>query len=202
MLNRFDCVLRNQHTGSSSRRVAGKTLLLCAVATLLIGPGTIKSAPAAPVLQSCRLHTSLNMGDILSGATARRFGQINGPPLYIVTLSLNTNKHIMQCDFDFYCPGNPDKCALRADLSSNLGTVAPRPGNGPCNMVWDMTAVNDSVDLVFGFKVKYEEDYITSGGVFKPRKKNAKLTLHFDANYVEGTDIDVFGTMVQVEDEG
>ena len=79
MLNRFDCVLRNQHTGSSSRRVAGKTLLLCAVAALLIGPGTIKSAPAAPVLQSCRLHTSLNMGDILSGATARRFGQINGP---------------------------------------------------------------------------------------------------------------------------
>ena len=194
-------MVKNNEVFRASRRAGVlASLLLGSMVAAIVVPGVIQPAPAAVLFQECRPLSSLNIqGQILSGAIARRVGL--GP--WRLVLTLNTNRHIMLCDYDFYCTTQGiDKCAFRPPLSTNISSVEVVSGTGSCQMVWDITPSNNSSDIGFGLKLKYQEDVVGSGGSgINPKRKTATLTIH-QANYVDSTDLDVLDTMVEAQDDG
>lgn len=196
-------VKNNDGFRASRRPSAMAALLLVSMVATIVMAGVIQPAPAAAFVQECRPLSSLDLqGQILSGAIARRVGQ--GP--WRIVLTLNTNRHIMLCDFAFYCTTQGiDKCAFRPPLSANISSIEAVSGVQPfpsCQLVWDITPSNNSADIGFGFKLKYQEDVVGSGGSgINPRRKTATLTIH-QANYVDSTDLDVLDTLVEAADDG
>lgn len=194
-----------KNVGFRASRSAGfmAAWLLASMMATIVVPGVIMPVPAAALLQECRPLSSLNIqGEILSGARAIRVGQ--GP--WRVTLTLNTSRHTMLCDTDFYCPNNIDKCAFRPPLSFNINSVEVVSGTPPfpnCHLVRDITPINSFADVGFGFKIKYQEDVVGSGGSgINPMRKSATLTIRFAANYVDGTELDLMDTLVEQADDG
>jgi len=87
-------------------------------------------------------------------------------------------------------------------LSFNISSVEVVSGTGDCQLVWDITPSNNSADLDFGFKIKYQEDVVGSGGSgINPMRKTGKLTIH-PSSFVEGTDMDLMDTLVEQADDG
>ena len=197
----------NNNYGVRASRRAGvlAALLFVSIVATIVVPGVIQPAPAAPLLQECRPLSSLNIqGEILSAATA--IIPQTGP--WRIRLTLNTSRHTMLCDSDFYCTTQGiDKCAFRPPLSFNISAIEVVSGTSPfptCQLVWDITPINRLADVGFGFKIKYQEDVVGSGGSgINPKRKSATLTVHPPpANYVYGTEFDVLDTLVEQADDG
>jgi hypothetical protein len=81
----------------------------------------------------------------------------------------------MLCPYDFYCTTQGlDKCAFRPPLSFNISEV--EVVEPTCQMVWDIIPINSSAVVGFGFKLKYQEDVVGSGGSgINPKRKTATL---------------------------
>jgi len=110
---------------------------------------------------------------------------------------------VMYCDSDFYCTiQGLDKCAFRPPLSFNINQVEVVPASPfpTCQLVWDITPINNSADVGFGFKLKFQEDVVGSGGSgINPKRITATLTIK-PSTYVDGSDLDVMDTLVEQAD--
>jgi hypothetical protein len=195
-------MVKHKQSRSVFRRVAATAALLCGFMSIaLAGHGSIHPAPVAAAITECRPLSTLDIKDVFRSAIARRVG--SGP--WRITLTLNTSRHTMLCDTDFYCPGNIDKIAFRPPLSSNIASASVVTGSQPfpnCQLIWDLMPSSNSADIGFGIKAKYQEDVVGHGGSgINPKRLTATLTIH-QASYVDGTDLDVTDSLVNAADDG
>ncbi|MEK6303114.1 MAG: hypothetical protein AABO41_20570 [Acidobacteriota bacterium] len=179
--------LHNADRQRNSRNLFGRLLVLAvAVGGLLMPLGT-QIARA----QECRNSTDLTIQQVLSSATIIK----RGDRVYDIRLRLNTGRHAMNCSFDI-CPDNADRYIFRPTQSSNIEEATP---SGGCfDTTFTVVAVNRFDDVVFGFRVKYQQDFFTSAQP-DPRRTRAQLPFG-QANLVEGVTIDLTEELVTLSD--